>query len=97
MIRRAHVHDGKLVQVVAILAESENPRQRQYSCHNLGTCKAVLIDTVVDDDYVPANGLRRCCMDAIAWSVLQDKETKNDDESSEFVSAQEEEERKEEL
>ena len=55
-----------------------------------------MIDTVLDD-YVPANGLRRCCMDAIARSVLQDKETKNDDESSQFLSAQEEEERKEEL
>ena len=96
MIRRAHVYDGKLVQVVAMLADSENPRQRQYSRHNLGACKAVMIDTVVDD-YVPANGLRRCCMDAIARSVLQDEETKNDDESSEFLSAQEEEERKEEL
>jgi hypothetical protein len=90
------VYDGKLVQVVAMLADSENPRQRQYSRHNLGACKAVMIDTVVDD-YVPANGLRRCCMDAIARSVLQDEETKNDDESSEFLSAQEEEERKEEL
>ena len=96
MIRRAHVYDGKLVQVVAMLAESENPHQRQYSRHNLGACKAVMIDTVVDD-YVPANGLRRCCMDAIARSVLQDEETKNDNESSQFLSAQEEEERKEEL
>ena len=79
-----------------MLAESENPRQRQYSRHNLGACKAVMIDTVVDD-YVPANGLCHCCMDAIARSVLQDEETKNDDKSSEFLSAQEEEERKEEL
>ena len=96
MVRRAHVYDGKLVQVVAMLTDSENPPQRQYSHHNLGECKAVMIDTVVDD-YVPANGLRRCCMDAIAQSVLQDEETKNDNESSEFLSAQEEEERKEEL
>ena len=90
MIRRAHVYDGKLVQVVAMLADSENPRQRQYSRHNLGACKAVMIDTVVDN-YVPANGLCRCCMDAIARSVLQDEETKNDDENEEFLPAQEEE------
>ena len=54
-------------------------------------------DTVVDD-YVPANGLCHCCMDAIARSVLQqDEETTNDNESTEFLSAQEEEERKEGL
>ena len=96
LIRRAQFYDGKLVQVVAMLADSENPRQRQYSRHNLGACTAVMIDAVVDD-YVPANGLRpRCCMDAIAWSVLQEKEMKNDDESSKFLSAQEEEKRKKE-
>ena len=55
-----------------------------------------MIDTVVDD-YVPASGLRRCCiMDAIAQSVLQDEETKNNDKSSKFLSAQEEKERKKE-
>ena len=54
-----------------------------------------MIGTVRDDD-VPANGLRRFCMDAIVRSVLQDKETKNNDESSKFLSAQEEEERKKE-
>ena len=77
------------------MADSENPRRRQYSRQNLGACKAVMIDTVVDD-YVTANGHRRCCIDAIARSVfLQDKETKNHNESSEFLFAHEEEERKE--
>jgi hypothetical protein len=95
MIQQAQFYDGKLVQVVAMLADSENLRLRQYSRHNIGVCKAAMIDTVVDD-YVPANGFRRCCMDAIARSVLQDKEMKNDNESSKFLSAQEEEERKKE-
>ena len=62
LIRRAQFYDGKLVQVlVAMLTDSENPRQRQYSRHILGACKAVMIDTVVDD-YVPANSL--------AWMLL---------------------------
>jgi hypothetical protein len=94
LIQQAQFYNGKLVQVVAMLADSESPRQRQHSCHSLGACQAVMIDTVVDD-YVPANGLCRCCIDAIAWSVLQDEETKNDDESTEFLSAQDEDERKE--
>ena len=93
LIRRAQFYNGKLVQVVAMLADSENLRQRKYSHHNLGACNAVMIDTV-EDDYVPANGPHHCCLDAIARSVLQDKEIKNNDESSEFLSAQEEEERK---
>ena len=68
-----------------MLADSKNARQRQYSRQKLGTCKAVMIDTVVVDDYVPANWLCCCCMlDATARSVLQDKETKNYDESSEI-------------
>ena len=49
-----------------------------------------MIDTLVDDN-VAANGLRGCCMDAIAWSIMQDEETKNDDENEAFLSAQEEE------
>ena len=95
LVRRARFYSGRLVQVVEMLADSENPRQRQYSCHNLGACKAVMIDTLVDDN-VPANGLRGCCMDAIARSIMQEEETKNDDENKAFLSAQEEEERKEE-
>jgi hypothetical protein len=60
-----------------MLADSENPRQRQYSCHNLGAaCKVVMIDPLVDDN-VPANGLCSCCMDAIARYVsMQEEENK---------------------
>ena len=88
---RAHFYSGPLVQVVEMLADSENPRQRQYSRHNLGAWKAVMIDTLVDDN-VAANGLRGCCMDDVAQSTMQEGETKNDDEENkEFLSAQEEE------
>ena len=75
-----------------MLADSENPRQRQYSRHKLGACKAVMTDTLVDDN-VPANRLRGCCMDATARSIIQEEETKNDDKNEEFLSVQEEEER----
>ena len=95
LVCRARFYSGCLVQVVEMLADSENPRQRQYSCHNLCACKAAMIDTLVDDN-VPANGLRGCCMDAIARSIMQEEETKNDDKNKAFLSAQEEEERKEE-
>ena len=88
---RAHFYSGPLVQVVEMLADSENPRQRQYSRHNLGAWKApVMIDTLVDDN-VAANGLRSCCMDDISQSTMQEGETKNDDKNKEFLSAQEEE------
>ena len=67
-----------------------DPRQRQYSRHNLGACKApVMIDTLVDDN-VRANGLCRW-MPLLGLLVMQEEETKNDDENEEFVSAQEEE------
>ena len=89
LVRRARFYSGRLVQVVEMLADSENPRQRQYSCHNLGACKAVMIDTLIDDN-VPANGLRGCCLDAIARSIMQEEETRNDDENKAFLSAQEE-------
>jgi hypothetical protein len=43
-IRQATLYDGRLVQVVAMLADSDNPRQRQFSRYNLGACHAVIID-----------------------------------------------------
>ena len=44
-VRQASYFDGRLVQVVAMLADSDNPRQRQFSRHNRGACYATLIDT----------------------------------------------------
>ena len=43
-IRQATLYDGRLVQVVAMLADSDNHRQRQYSRFNCGACHAVIID-----------------------------------------------------
>ena len=43
-ILQATLYDGRLVQVVAMLAESDIPRQRQYSRFNCGACHAVIID-----------------------------------------------------
>ena len=82
LVPRAHLFYSEcLVQVVEMLADSENPRQMQYSCHNLGACKAVMIDTTLVDDNVTANRLCGCCMDAFARHVMQEEETKNDDEN----------------
>ena len=86
LVRRAHFYSGRLVQVVEMLADSENPHKWQYSRHNLGAWKAVMIDTLADDN-VAANGLRGCCMDDIAQSTMQEGETKNDDDNKEFLSA----------
>jgi hypothetical protein len=91
LVRRAHFYSGRLVQVVEMLADSENSCQRRYSRHYLGACKAVMIDALIGDN-VQANGLFGCCMDAIARSLMQEEERKNDDENEEeFLSAQEEE------
>ena len=43
-IRQATLYDGRLVQVVAMLADSDIPRQRQYLRFNCGACHAVIID-----------------------------------------------------
>ena len=62
-----------------MLAESENPRQRQFSRFNLGACHATIIDTIITpehktravNDEEATNGLRQCCRDAIARSVFE--------------------------
>ena len=43
-VRQAMQFDGQLVQVVAMLADAENPRQRQFSRFNRGACHATVID-----------------------------------------------------
>jgi hypothetical protein len=43
-VRQAMQFDGRLVQVVAMLADAENPRQRQFSRFNRGACHATVID-----------------------------------------------------
>ncbi len=46
-VRQASYFDGRLVQVVAMLADSDNPRRRQFSRYNRGACYATLIETKV--------------------------------------------------
>jgi hypothetical protein len=43
---QASSYDGRSVQVVAMLADSESPQQRQFSRSNLGACHATIIDTI---------------------------------------------------
>jgi hypothetical protein len=77
---QATSYDGRLVQVVAMLAGSdENPRQRQFSRFNIGTCHATIIDTIITSGHEAqqavnegtTNGLRQCCRDAVARSVFE--------------------------
>jgi hypothetical protein len=44
---QAHVYDGDLVLVVAMLAQSENASERKKSRYNRGACNASIIDTKV--------------------------------------------------
>ena len=47
-VRQAHVYDGHLVQVVAMLAQSKNASERKKSRYNWGAwCYASIIDTKV--------------------------------------------------
>ena len=46
-VRQATTFDGYLVQVVALLANSDSPSQRRFSRHNRGACYATIIDTKV--------------------------------------------------
>ena len=43
----SYVFHGHLVQVVAMLANSESPSERKHSRHNRGVCYATIIDTKV--------------------------------------------------
>ena len=89
-VRQATSYDGRLVQVAAMLADSENPRQRQFSRFNLGACHATIIDTITSGHEAQAlnegttNGLRQCCRDAMARSVFeQEFETAGEEETEE--------------
>ena len=69
---------------MAMLANSENLRQRQFSRFNLGACHATIIDSIITpeheaqavNDKGTTNGLRQCCRDAIARSVFEQQEFK---------------------
>ena len=43
--RRANQFDGHIVQVVALLAQSENASERKHSRNNRGVCCACIIDS----------------------------------------------------
>jgi hypothetical protein len=44
---QVHVYDGHLVQVVAMLAQSENASERKLSRYNRGACHASITDTKI--------------------------------------------------
>jgi hypothetical protein len=43
-LRQAANFDGHLVQVVAMLANSESPPERKHTRHNRGVCYATIIE-----------------------------------------------------
>ena len=46
-VRKAEYFDGRLVQVVTMCANSENPRHRQFARWNRGACYAADIATIL--------------------------------------------------
>jgi hypothetical protein len=83
-VRQATTFDGHLVQVVALLANSDSPSQRRFSRHNRGACYATIIDTKVTQLVTSWNErTQTSSMYALASSILAGDE--GDDEVAEYV------------
>ncbi len=87
---QAHVYDGHLVQVVAMLAQSENASERKKSRYNRGACYASIIDTKVTKVVSAWNErTRTASMHDLASSILagggSGSDAEDDDEICEYV------------
>ena len=87
-MRQANYFDGRLVQVVTMCANSENPRHRQFACWNRGACHAADITntilsgctgTVGSDGQVLSMQERINYIASIASSILQEGEESDKD------------------
>ena len=83
-VRQATTFDGHLVQVVALLANSDSPSQRRFSRHNRGACYATIIDTKVAQVVTSLNERTRISsIHALASSIMAGDE--GDDEVAEYT------------
>jgi hypothetical protein len=85
--------DGRLLQVVAMLANSENRRQRQFSRFNRGACHATVFDADFSRQELQSstattgnggNGSTVSSVEdayAIALSVFEDSDRDEDDDA----------------
>jgi hypothetical protein len=86
---QATTFDGHLVQVVALLANSDSPSQRRFSRHNRGACYATIIDTKVTQLVTSWNErTRSSSIHALASSILAGDE--GDNEVAEYVDDEDE-------
>ncbi len=89
-VRQAATFDGHLVQVVALLANSDSPAQRRHSRHNRGACYATIIDTKVTQVVRSFHERTQTSrIHALAASILAGDE--GDDKVAEYVGDEEEE------
>lgn len=91
-VRQANYFDGRLVQVVTMCANSENPRHRQFARWNRGACHAADITstnlsgstgTVGSDGQVLSTQERINYIASIASAVFEEGEDSGSDEDNE--------------
>ncbi len=84
-IRQANNFDGHFVQVVALLAHSENASERRHSRNNRGVCYGGIIDSKVTKVVTTWNNREQQAteINALAASMLaegSERDDKDDDE-----------------
>jgi hypothetical protein len=86
-IRQAHNFDGHLVQVVDLLAYSENTSEHRHSRNNRGACYGCLIDSKVSKVVTTWNNRRQqqaAEINALVSSILaEDSESDDKDDVDE--------------